>query len=204
MISVQHEYGTHDGFYVIVRGATNLPLDNIINGVSIPGSSARLNQFVTDATYQPLDWIPIVDVPQGIQGAHFMHSLSIHSGNLNFLEGCYHMYTGEVQEFPGILLSTGTEDYFDSAWYFNGGEFHLPVSGFTHLSQSNSGSNVTWSAYRFHTMDPLVFDDGFTLMWRNGDALDRTGIKCNIQEGGAVVGSPTASNVTAYAWVYTW
>jgi hypothetical protein len=39
----------------------------------------------------------------------------------------------------------GTEDYFDSAWYFDAGEFYLPNSGFTHLDQTNG---VTWSAYR--------------------------------------------------------
>jgi hypothetical protein len=37
------------------------------------------------------------------------------------------------------------EDYFDSAWYFDAGEFYLPNSGFTHLDQTNG---VTWSAYR--------------------------------------------------------
>ena len=62
------------------------------------------------------------------------------------------------QEFPGTLLSTGTEDYFDSAWYFNAGEFHLPVSGFTHFNQSDN--QVAWSAYRFHEMDPLLFNNG--------------------------------------------
>jgi hypothetical protein len=54
----------------------------------------------------------------------------------------------------GTLLSSGTEDYFDSAWcaaravaalgaaahwqrrYFNAGGFHLPVAGFTHLNQT--------------------------------------------------------------------
>lgn len=49
-----------------------------------------------------------------------------------------------------------SQDYFDSGWYFNAGEFRLPVSGMTHLV--NQDKNVTeWSAYRFHEMDPLRF-----------------------------------------------
>jgi hypothetical protein len=50
------------------------------------------------------------------------------------------------QAFPGTLMSTGTEDYFDSGWYFDAGEFRLPVSGFTHLDNSNN--EIKWSAYR--------------------------------------------------------
>ena len=37
--------------------------------------------------------------------------------------------------FPGVVLSTGTEDFFDSAYYFDGGPFRFPVSGLTHLDQ---------------------------------------------------------------------
>lgn len=110
------------------------------------------------------------------------------------------MYTNG-QEFPGTILSTGTEDYFDSAWYFNAGEFHLPVAGFTHLETTGG---IKWSAYRFHEMDPLIFNNGFKLVWRNGDTVDPSGIKCMMETGGGIVGTPTASNVTSYAWVYTW
>src|SRR4051812_23735177 len=40
----------------------------------------------------------------------------------------------------GTLLSSGTEDYFDSAWYFNAGNFRFPVSGFTYLNQTSANS----------------------------------------------------------------
>ena len=43
-------------------------------------------------------------------------TLAVQSGDLNFLEGCFHAYTPYNQSYPGTLLSTGTEDYFDSAW----------------------------------------------------------------------------------------
>eukprot|EP01103_Thecamoeba_quadrilineata_P017355 TRINITY_DN6117_c0_g1_i1.p1 TRINITY_DN6117_c0_g1~~TRINITY_DN6117_c0_g1_i1.p1 ORF type:complete len:438 (-),score=58.40 TRINITY_DN6117_c0_g1_i1:38-1324(-) len=191
--------GLSGGFYIIARGASNVPIN--IGGILIP-PHAKLNQIITNATFQPLEWVDLVDIPSG-PGLHFMHTLAVSSGTMNFLEGCYHMYY-PGQEFPGTLLSTGTEDYFDSAWYFNAGEFHLPVSGYTHYSQV--GDVIQLSAYRFHEMDPLVFDDGFKFVWRNGDVLDPAGIKCLMEsaEGGTVAGDPTVSNVTAYSWVYTW
>jgi hypothetical protein len=42
-------------------------------------------------------------------------------------------------------------------------------------------------------------------VWRNGDAIDpATGLKCFMESGGNIAGSPTASTVTSYGWVYTW
>lgn len=199
LVTVQHQYANYGGFYMIVRGGTNLPLT--LGGITVP-PTARLNLFAVDATYQPLDWITLANVPTGMQGLHFMSSIAATSGNLNFLEACFHMYT-DGQEFPGTLLSTGTEDYFDSAWYFNAGQFHLPVSGFTHLNQTSN--SVQWSAYRFHEIDPLQFNNGFQFMWRVGDAVDAAGIKCLIADNNnRIVGSPTATAVRAYSWVYTW
>jgi len=131
-----------------------------------------------------------------------MHTLAVESGNLNFLEGCYHQYTPYAnREFPGVVLSSGTEDYFDSGWYFNAGKFWFPVSGFTHVNQQNT--SVTLSAYRFHEMDQIIFQDGLLIHWRNGDTNDKDGMKCYTQTG-YVVGNPTVSNVVVYAWVYVW
>ncbi len=142
---------------MIVRGGVNVPI--MVGDISVPLSTARLVQFTTAKTVAPIDWVTLVDVPRGTQGVMWMHTLQVASGNENFLEGCYHMYTAG-QDFPGTVLSTGTEDYFDSAWYFNAGQFHLPVSGFTHFNQSASGA-IEWSGYRFHDQDPIQFNDGY-------------------------------------------
>jgi len=80
------------------------------------------------------------------------------------------MYSPYKQPFPGTLLSTGMEDYFDSAFGFDTGRFHGPVSGCTHrkggmppnLAHSGdpdcftSGSAMEVSAYRFHEEDPFT------------------------------------------------
>jgi len=198
VVTMQHLYGSFGGYYVIVRGQTNLPI--VLGGRTLP-KTAKMNQFRIDQLYHPLDWVPLVNVTSG-PGMHFMVTIAAQSGNLNFLEGCLHVYMDGDNTFPGFVISTGTEDYFDSAWYFNGGQFHYPVSGFTHLTQEPN--NVTWSAYRFHDTDPLFFNDGFQLIWRNGDMVDMAGMKCYMESGGPFAGSPTDSNIQAYGWAYTW
>lgn len=196
VVTAKHLTTNVGGFYMIVRGSTNIPIT--IGDYQIP-TNAKLNQYSNGAVFEPLEFVTIAQVPSGA-GVFFMHTIAVRSGTMNFLEGCYHLiYPG--QSFPGTLLSSGTEDYFDSGWYFNAGQFHLPVSGFTHF---NSTGGIAWSAYRFHEMDPIVFKNGFTILWRNGDMLDKAGIKCLIETGGNVVGNPTNSTVYTYAWFYTW
>eukprot|EP00730_Choanoeca_flexa_P015451 TRINITY_DN7097_c0_g1_i1.p1 TRINITY_DN7097_c0_g1~~TRINITY_DN7097_c0_g1_i1.p1 ORF type:complete len:442 (+),score=76.10 TRINITY_DN7097_c0_g1_i1:28-1326(+) len=200
-VTVQNTVRNSGGFYMIARGVANKKIS--IGGIDIP-ETARLVLQKQHLTMQPLDFLDVAKVESG-SGLMFMSTLAVRSGNLNFLEGCFHAYTPVSMPWPGILLSTGTEDYYDSAWYFNAGEFHLPVSGFTHLNKSAGNDTLTWSAYRFHEQDPLPFSNGFRLQWRNGD-MDNpvTGNKCFTQSGGRVVGHPTVSQVTTYAWVYVW
>jgi len=197
VVTIQHLYGPFGGFYVIVRGLTNVPVR--IGDLQLP-STARLHQFTTNATFAPLALITLASLPSG-KGVFFMHTLSVQSGNPNFMEGCYHwILPGNT--YPGILLASGTEDYFDSGWYFNAGPFKFPVSGLSHQTVANN--NMTWSAYRFHEMDPLTFTNGFSFVWRNGDLLDAAGIKCMTLTGGTIVGSPTPAGIVAYAWAYSW
>ena len=33
--------------------------------------------------------------------------------NYNYMEGCFHFYSPPTQAWPGLLLSTGMEDYYD-------------------------------------------------------------------------------------------
>ena len=75
-----------------------------------------------------------------------MVTLAVESGNAQSLEGCIHAYFDGKNEFPGVVLGTGAEDYFDSAFFFNGGPFHFPSTGVTHLDTNSS--TLTWSAYR--------------------------------------------------------
>ena len=155
-----------------------------------------------DTEYEPLAFVTALDVPSG-SGVLFAHTLSVLSGNLNFLEGCYHAYTPHDAPFPGITVSTGTEDYYDSAYYFNAGQFRQSNAGLTHIRVNDSAAEL--SAYRLHENDGLFFTNGFRFVWRNGDVSDpKTGYKCTLESGGDPAGSPTKSLVNTYTWAYVW
>jgi len=211
-IRITYEGGegvTDEGFVVwlIVRGLEGMsPLT--VNGLELP-TNARLKLMQTDTVLQPLEFVDLASSPKGTGGYFFSLTLSVASSlNFNFMEGCFHFYDDLNTKFPGTLLSTGMEDYFDSAFYFNGGDFHAPVAGSTHKQGASDKSNATqWAGYRFHEMDPIIFQDGFRFQWRNGDVTDAsTGLKCTLGDGqgGKVIGNPQVSSVLAYAWVYVW
>ena len=206
-VTVMSDRGDASGIYFIVRGARDLPIN--IGGIEVPvrERGARLQLQVTDTmNTPPLAFVTVAESPKNSSGLLFMSTLAVQSGTMNFLEGCFHAYTPHDQAWPGVVVSTGTEDYYDSAWYFNAGTFRMPVAGMTKLEQGQPGPAVVhWAAYRFHEMDPLPFTDGFRFVWRNGDMDDPvTGLKCFTESGGKIVGNPTASNITAYAWMYVW
>ena len=186
--------------WIIVRGTENLPTSFL--GFPLPSNARLTLHKIENQAYDPLAWVRLVDIPHG-RGLLFSHTLAVGSGNLNFLEGCYHAYTDYKQDFPGLIVSTGTEDYFASAFYFNAGQFRHAMSGFTHYREF-SNRTLEWSAYRMHDSDPIFFSNGFRFEWRNGDVVDGRGFKCLLYEGGSAVGSPTSSIVTAYTWVYVW
>jgi len=189
--------------YTIVRGSLNLRTN--IGGFLLPTNAKLVLHRLMNVTFQPLAWVPVVDIPANDlypNGFLFQHTLSVSSGNLNFLEGCYHAYSPYSLTFPGQIISTGTEDYYISAYYFNAGEFRNDQSGYTHYTSVNN--TVELSAYRFHDQDPIFFEQGFRFMWRNGDVNNAQGYKCIVDQGGSVVGNPTVSQVTTYAWVYVW
>jgi hypothetical protein len=185
----------------IVRGSENLPI--VLGGLTLPPTARMVQSRIEQRHLLPYDYLTVAQVKSGA-GVMFAHTMAVSSTGMTFLEGCYHAYTPYNQSFPGLIVSTGTEDYFDSAYYFNAGYYHTDVSGLTHLVQVNS-SYVEWSAYRLHEMDPLFFNDGFRFVWRNGDVIDgKTGFKCLTEGVDGDPLAPTNSTVNAYTFIYTW
>jgi len=72
-----------------------------------------------------------------------------------------------------LLLSSGTEDYFVGTFYFESGLYKTNLAGVTRRNGTHAGAltqGSSFSAYRVHTADPLAFNGGVLLTWRNGDA----------------------------------
>eukprot|EP01087_Luapelamoeba_hula_P003995 TRINITY_DN13963_c0_g1_i1.p1 TRINITY_DN13963_c0_g1~~TRINITY_DN13963_c0_g1_i1.p1 ORF type:complete len:350 (+),score=48.67 TRINITY_DN13963_c0_g1_i1:253-1302(+) len=184
-------------FWWIVRGAEGV-LPITIGNVELPATAKLSVMAIRNVTYSPLDIIDVATVTKN-GGALAMWTLSVASGTINFIEGCVRCY---IDKGPKMLLSSGTEDYFDSAFTFNAGPFRLPVSGCTHIKQGSGPFGNTMSAYRFHNTDPIIWHSDFVLQWRNGDTLDpKNGQKC-IDDSGTSVGRPAASMVNSFVWLY--
>jgi hypothetical protein len=79
--------GPKSSVYTMVRGAVGVP---ITIGYAVVPPTARLRLFKQYRWYQPLDFVPLVDLPSG-DGLFFMSSLAVQSGSMNMLEGCFHM-----------------------------------------------------------------------------------------------------------------
>ncbi|MFB3902372.1 MAG: DUF2961 domain-containing protein [Acidobacteriota bacterium] len=79
----------------------------------------------------------------------------------------------EVAWVDGELMpsihGTGTEDYFNAAWYFQGGPFHLAFHGAPMLElRPSPGQPVRASLYRFHLLDPIFFQERIRLLLEHG------------------------------------
>jgi len=186
--------------WFIVRGSSNIPVK--LGNIELP-SSARLKLHTQDVIVKSLDFVDFLTIDAGA-GMMWMMDMSVESQNLNFMEGCFHIYDNKVKDFPGQLISTGMEDYFQSAFYFDAGVFASENVGAVHLVNNEEDEIGEFSGYRIHELDPIIFNDGFRFQWRNGDSRTETGLKCVTAEGGKVIGTPSDSRVLSHVWYYTW
>jgi hypothetical protein len=69
----------------------------------------------------------------------------------NFLEG--DEWISIDGETDASIKGTGTEDYFQGAWYFMDGPFLAPYHGLTYQDPEN----IRYGCYRFHTQDRINF-----------------------------------------------
>jgi len=173
-------------FWWIIRGVENLPV--FLGNLRLPANARLRLQARDNVELDPLQMFEICQSSRA--GALYQVTLSVASKNFNFLEAVLRAYMDGAKE--PLLLSSGTEDYFLGTYYFNRGMYHLPLAGLTHKEQDADGA-CRFSAYRFHEDDPIIFQKGFRLAWRNGEEKD-----------GKPYGSPQRSRATSYVWLYEW
>ena len=111
----------------------------------------------------------------------------------NFLESCVRAYIDGAEK--PMLLSSGLEDYFLGTYFFNRGMYHNDVAGLTHLNKEDH----SFSAYRFHAEDPIVFGKGLRLTLRCGEEIGNQRHNEKLQRWPA---PPTT--YTTYVWIYEW
>ena len=144
--------------WYIIRGVENYPV--VLGDLVLP-SHTRLRLYKNENfPLKPLDFMNLAYVKSSA-GALFMVTLVAESSNLVFLEGCFRAYIDGSNRTT--WLSSGTEDFFLSAFYFDKGLYHLSNAGLTYKS------NVSIAAYKFFENDPVLFTKSFELWWRCSD-----------------------------------
>lgn len=218
--------GCHGG-YVNVRGTANLPLVMPGAGWPMPEGTKLVLQKNPTAVRQPLEFVALATLPKGQRGAIFQTSWAVQAFPVGgaaagggYIEGCWNFYRTADEAYPGLVVGTGVEDYFDSGYYFGadsgdklGTLFHNALSGLVMFERD--GDRESLSAYRFHNRDPLFMADGGKLTWQVGCQGHPGATKCGnpvppSTSAASILGSPkpvgrtlSPINVTTYAWVYT-
>lgn len=187
-------------FWYIIRGVENYPL--ILGDLILP-KTTKLKLFKNVATMlKPLDFIVLADVDDSA-GAVFQVTLAATSTDFNYLEACMRVVIDNSTSTS--FLSSGTEDFFLSAYYFNKGLYHFDNSGCTY-----KGEKGTMSAYKLFENDPLLFSKSLKLSWRCGESRDgQDGCPSDYpppKSSPKEVEVPQLANttVTTYTWVYVW
>jgi hypothetical protein len=178
-------------FFFIIRGLQSLNTATwpgpVVGGLQLPPNT-KLKLYTTNTENLPLlEYLSIANTAAGKGG--LLYEVYIHANSTQFLfmEACFRAFL-DGSELP-TFLSSGTEDYFNSANYFNAGEFRLPNVGLTYKNEDI----FTMSAYRNHERDPIVFQDGLDLVWRNSDELPTPEDAMRIHYGLAPVDVPNPS-----------
>ena len=199
-VTAMHPKG--GAFFYIIRGVENLLVT--VGDLTLP-SNARLRLYKNvDVMLTPLQFITLASTTN-TAGMLFQVTLAANSTDYNYLEACMRAVIDGAANTT--WLSSGTEDFFLSAYYFNRGVYHLDNSGLTY--KDNKG---VMSAYKFFENDPILFTKSFELTWRCGETI-------NVNQGCPNdwppplpsefskverAGEPKLANtvVTTYTWVY--
>lgn len=113
----------------------------VFGSLTLPPTARLQLQTINSVNYPALAFVDLAVIPETVDGNAFifMTTLAIESDNENVLEGCFRVFnaadrTSSAGQWPGVLIATGTEDYFLSSYYFDAGTFRGENSGLTHMS----------------------------------------------------------------------
>jgi len=210
------------------QGASGLLMPS---GFTVPPNARTQLQRIDNVTFHRLQFVPVVDLPKGYAGLIYLVTLApmtSPAGN-SYIEGCWHLFTDSEKQWPGIIMGTGTEDFFDSSYYWGalgGGDPLLYAhdnSGLVHFSRLfpngtsamhlqrpyPNGTIERFSAYRFFDNEVVGFRDGGALNWRVGDDAGKclgcpTGKDQHGNPCPGAYGEPSPVTVRSYAWIYSW
>jgi hypothetical protein len=107
--------------------------------------------------------------------SHTMEGLQPDGNTRGYLEGDERVNV-DGEQTPAIH-GTGTEDYYESGWYFNQGTYSTPFHGNSgHEVQAGECKNECDSAFRLHITDSVGFQNQLTFGIEHGQQDDHPAI----------------------------
>ncbi|ETO34105.1 hypothetical protein RFI_02989 [Reticulomyxa filosa] len=184
-------------FWYIVRGVTNYPI--ILGDLQLPANGRLYLYKNENVELEPDEFIALANI-SGTAGALFGVTIQANSTDYNYLEACMRVKIDSQTNYQ--FLSSGTEDFFLSAYYFDRGLYHDDNAGCTFLDGKGA-----MSAYKFFSRDPILFTKGLQLVWRCGETDDSNGCPTSFNpDGTRRKRTPRVqlanTLVTTYTWVY--
>ena len=211
-IRVTFESPTSGYYWYIVRGSENYQVK--IGDLILPKTAMLKLYKVENYVIQPKEYI-VVAATTNKTGLLYKVTLAATSSDFTYLEACYRALIDDAKDFQ--FLSSGTEDFFLSAYYYSGGIFHTDHAGLTFFQKPG-----TMSAYKFFEEDPVIFNKSFKLIWRCGEIVDNDCYKagggcyiegntryCNTKYGTHKHTIPNGvqfavTKMSSYVWTYEW
>ena len=168
----KREGGESKTLYSLIRGLENYgPIVLRHSNIQLSGS-VKLKSFLVNQTLKPIEWVTLLNITHTKGGCIFSVVQQVRSENAFCLEGTHWATIGndspgkEDAAWEEVQLSSGFEDYYLSGQYFDAGEFSTVVAGMT--SEDHWFYPHALTAYRYHEIDPVIFETGIALRWRNG------------------------------------
>jgi hypothetical protein len=157
-------------YWMIVRGIENSAVT--LGELELP-PSARLRVHRVNTSLSNGELVTLAKAGPLTSGAIVGTKFDAVGHSDGYLEACMRFYpdgASAQKNATPIFLSSGTEDYFLSASYFDEGEFVGPNAGLTYKKGGAVG------AYKMHDLrDQIVFHDGFSLQFRAGETTSGCG-----------------------------
>ncbi|GAA0958394.1 hypothetical protein GCM10009554_70560 [Kribbella koreensis] len=119
------------------------------------------------------DWLIADTTGRGkfVGVSHTMEGLQPDGNTRGYLEGDERVHV-DGERTPAIH-GTGTEDYYESGWYFNQGTYSTPFHGNSgHEVQAGECKNECDSAFRLHITDSINFQNQLTFGIEHGQQDD--------------------------------
>ena len=201
--------------YIQIRGHEVFPGEPGVvlpSGAALPRAARMQLQQIDNSTFAPLAQVALANISKGMSAVLFQVTLatSTYPPMNNYIEGCFHLLREANESFPGLVVGTGFEDFFNSAYWFgaasgfaDGVLFQQADSGLVHFSvgapKGVPGVEML-SAYRFLDAEVMGVSDGGRLVWRVGD----TDGKCFETTTNNPIGTPSAVAVKSAVWLYAW